>query len=720
MKKEISLIAPFFNEEDVISNSIEEFISVLESNFDDYEIVLVDDGSSDNSANIVRKYVTQNKKINLVQNESNLGIWKAWKNGVANAKFDCVAIIDSDLQYQPSDLVNLYKHHIDGNQFVQGIRVYSSDVNKIRNLISKTLSIFIKLIFKKFTKDLNDVKSGFFVTRKGLLKNIFDFFPDYKFGQTFISIYVKFLNSEIKQVPVIFAARQGGKSFLRTLPIFTIIEVVLEILKLKMFLRKKDSYLIYVDYFTRNIKNKSNFTIIEKFKLNVYFYTHIFHKWTIGANLKSYLDAQLKFQYLNKSEILEYQNRKLVDLVWYYYENSKFFKKKLSEVNIHPYEIVSLKDIKKIPILTKDEIKLNFSNNLLSDRFNDFKTLLISTSGSTGNPMNIYANSEQLKVRWANTFRAWTWTGWTPSKKQARLWHQTLGMSNTQIFREFVDNIFFKRKFIPAYSIDEKNIEKYINKLLKHKPYLIDGYAESFNFLLNYSKINNINDLKIDAIISSAQEMPENLKKQIESKFQSKVYDKYGAREFSGIAYEASGNFDHLVNDDSYVLEILKNSQDVEENEIGEIFITDLNNLITPMIRYRIGDLATKSKASKVQNNSIDFHTISTIQGRTKAIIVCENNRWVPGTFFAHFFKEYGDFIEQYQVVQSVKDSINLKLIKKDNTTDADIQNIITELRETVGNIDIDIEYVDEIKMVRTGKIMGAISNLDNNEIFNN
>jgi len=214
--------------------------------------------------------------------------------------------------------------------------------------------------------------------------------------------------------------------------------------------------------------------------------------------------------------------------------------------------------------------------------------------------------------------------------------------------------------------------------------------------------------------------MPENLKKQIESKFQSKVYDKYGAREFSGIAYEASGNFDHLVNDDSYVLEILKNGQDVEENEIGEIFITDLNNLITPMIRYRIGDLATKSKASKVQNNSIDFHTISTIQGRTKAIIVCENNRWVPGTFFAHFFKEYGDFIEQYQVVQNVKDSINLKLIKKDNTTDADIQNIITELRETVGNIDIDIEYVDEIKMVRTGKIMGAISNLDNNEIFNN
>lgn len=720
IKKEISLIAPFFNEEDVISNSIEEFVNVLDSNFDDYEIVLVDDGSSDNSENIVNEFAALNSKINLVKNNTNLGIWKAWKSGVQNAKFECIAVIDSDLQYQPSDLVNLYKHHIDGNQFVQGIRVYSSDVNKVRNLISKMLSILLKIVFKKFMKDLNDVKSGFFVTRKSLMKNIFDFFPDYKYGQTFISIYVKFINSEIKQIPVIFAARQGGKSFLKTLPTTTIIEVILEIFKLKFFLRKKDSYLIYIDFFTKNIKDKITFTFLEKLKLRVYFYTHLLHKWTIGKNLKSYLDAQLKFQYLNKFEILDYQNRKFVDLVWYYYENSKFFKKKLIEADIHPYEILGINDIKKIPILTKDEIKLNFSNDLLSEKFNDFKTLLISTSGSTGNPMNIYANSEQLKVRWANTFRAWTWTGWTPSKKQARLWHQTLGMSKTQIFREFVDNIFFKRKFIPAYSINEKNINKYIDKLVKHKPYLIDGYAESFNFLLGYANINNVDDLKIDAIISSAQEMPENLKKQIEIKFQSKVYDKYGAREFSGIAYEASGNNDHLVNDDSYIVEILKNGKDVDENEIGEIFITDLNNLITPMVRYKIGDLAIKSLANNIQNNSIEFHTLGTIQGRTKAIIVCENNKWVPGTFFAHFFKEYGDYIEQYQVVQNVKDAINLKLIKKDTTTETDVQNIINDLRETVGNIDIEIEYVKDIKMVRTGKIMGAISNLDNNEIFNN
>ena len=59
-------------------------------------------------------------------------------------------------------------------------------------------------------------------------------------------------------------------------------------------------------------------------------------------------------------------------------------------------------------------------------------------------PLSIYVNKEQLKIRWANTFRAWTWTGWTPSKKQARLWHQTIGMNSIQVLKEFIDNLFLK------------------------------------------------------------------------------------------------------------------------------------------------------------------------------------------------------------------------------------------------------------------------------------
>ena len=179
---------------------------------------------------------------------------------------------------------------------------------------------------------------------------------------------------------------------------------------------------------------------------------------------------------------------------------------------------------------------------------------------------------------------------------------------------------FLKRIFIPAYKINEKNISKFINKLNKHDPFLVDGYAESFNFLVNYIKNNNIDTLNIDAIISSAQEMPDKLKVFIENEIGAKVFDKYGAREFSGIAYESKNNTGHLISDDSYLVEILKNSHPVKDGDTGELFITDLNNYVTPMIRYQIGDLGVKPIEDSTKDNIIQFKTLGEIQGRTKAI----------------------------------------------------------------------------------------------------
>jgi phenylacetate-CoA ligase len=720
MNKELSIIAPVYNEEDLIYNFIEEVENTFSKVSILYEIILVNDGSTDSSGKIIDQIASKNKNIIHVRNKDNLGIWKSWHEGVKKARYDSICIIDSDLQYQPEEILNLYEKHIEGYQFVQGVRKYSAEVESLRNFISKILSIFLKIFFYKHLKNMNDVKSGFFVTRKDLIVNIFECFPSYNYGQTFIAIYANIFNSFVYQLPVVFAPRREGKSYLRIFPLITITKILFEIVNLKFFLRKRDYHLIILEKFVSDIRNPLRLSFLEKFKMKLFFKTYFFHKWTIGKNLEIYLDYHLKFQKLSKELIKQYQIIKLKDLVWYFYQNSEFFRNKLLSKNIHPYDIKNIEDLEIIPYLDKKELKSNFSKNLLSKKIEYYKKLFISTSGSTGNPINLYANAEQLKARWANTFRAWTWTGWSPSKKQARLWHQTIGMSKSQILREYIDNLFFKRIFIPAYSINSSNINKLIEKLIKHKPFMMDGYAESFNFLINYLKSKNINNFKLDVIISSAQEMPINLKREIEDHTSAKVYDKYGAREFSGIAYEAKNNIGHLIADDSYIVEVLKNGTKVQPGEIGEIYITDLNNMITPMIRYQIGDLATIQKASSSKDNLIPFNTLDEIKGRTRTIVLCGNNTWVPGTFFAHFFKEYSSTVKQYQIVQNQKSNFELKLIKHESTSQKQIDKMILDLRNTVGEIEIKIEYVDEIQMVKTGKVMGVISNLDLENILNN
>ena len=78
----------------------------------------------------------EQKELTSISNSENKGIWKSWENGCRNAKYDCVAVIDSDLQYQPTDIINLYdKYMKDFNLFKE--LDFSAGVSYLRNLISK-------------------------------------------------------------------------------------------------------------------------------------------------------------------------------------------------------------------------------------------------------------------------------------------------------------------------------------------------------------------------------------------------------------------------------------------------------------------------------------------------------------------------------------------------------------------------------------------------------
>src|SRR5262249_80005 len=149
------------------------------------------------------------------------------------------------------------------------------------------------------------------------------------------------------------------------------------------------------------------------------------------------------------------------------------------------------------------------------------------------------------------------WAGWRFGDRQARLWHQTIGMTKLQVLRERVDKWFMRRLFIPAFEIDAENIEQFISAIRAHKPVLVDGYAESLNFLATYVREGGIPGFSPRAIISSAQALPESVREVIEQGFETKVYDKYGAREFSGIAWQCGQSPDHHVVDESYIVEIL-------------------------------------------------------------------------------------------------------------------------------------------------------------------
>lgn len=123
MKKTfISVIIPVYNRDKLISRAIE---SVLNQTFEDWEVIVVDDGSTDNTVKQVNKLAESDSRIRLVQNKSNLGFLQARNVGIAEAKSDWILLLDSDDSYLPDAFESI----------VKGIKTYGDQYQSIQFLI---------------------------------------------------------------------------------------------------------------------------------------------------------------------------------------------------------------------------------------------------------------------------------------------------------------------------------------------------------------------------------------------------------------------------------------------------------------------------------------------------------------------------------------------------------------------------------------------------------
>jgi phenylacetate-CoA ligase len=383
-------------------------------------------------------------------------------------------------------------------------------------------------------------------------------------------------------------------------------------------------------------------------------------------------------------------------------------------MRVQPGDIRGQADLHKLPLLTKDDIRRHLYFDILSENHDKSRMLRVATSGSTGEPFACYVDRAQLEFRWAATLRAQEWTGYRFGDRCVRLWHQTLGMSRAQARKERLDAFLQRRRFVPVFEMSDARLAEIVQAIASWRPVLLDGYAEALDLLARYLKSRGGAALRPRAIMSSAQMLPAASRALIEAVFGCAVFDKYGAREFSGIAYECEAHTGHHVVAEGYVVEMLRNGKPVAPGEVGEIVITDLNNYCLPFLRYRLGDLGVAvdpAFASCPCGRGLPL--IGEIEGRVQSIIRGTDGQYLPGTFFAHYLKDFDHAIQRYQVVQEVPGGITFRVVKGGRYSDDVLQEVLATFRKYLGQrLRIDVEFVDGIEMVRTGKHLATVSRL--------
>ena len=169
----LSVIVPAYNEGFVIKNNLLEIKKTLSSSVDSFEILAVDDGSSDNTREEILKASAENPEIIYAGYEKNRGKGGAVKHGVSMASGDVIGFIDADLDIAPSHLVKFYEH-MNGNgcDVVIGSKMHKDsklDYPPLRKFVSLGYYVILKVLFGMKIKD---TQTGIKLYRSSVLKKV--------------------------------------------------------------------------------------------------------------------------------------------------------------------------------------------------------------------------------------------------------------------------------------------------------------------------------------------------------------------------------------------------------------------------------------------------------------------------------------------------------------------------------------------------------------------
>jgi phenylacetate-CoA ligase len=711
----ISVIAPCFNEEFNIPALVERVLGVLERGELAGELVLVDDGSTDGTRRVIEEYERKYPGVVVGRfHARNAGIAAAWKTGVAAARGDYVVVIDADLQYQPEDILRLYRTLIESSvDVVQGWRSAVGRERDTRYHLSRGLNF---LLNHSFGMRLHDNKSGFVMCAREVMQDLLSYEGSYHYWQSFIMVAAHAKGYSYKEVETLFERRRQGKSFLDKGALRASVLSLGDIASGLYEYRLQRSVPDVATHFLKRypvLDRTPGRSAVREIEWRAYMAAFDSTHWLITRDVEHYYDTLNKTQWLTLSQMRELQNEKLRRLIRHAYRNVPFYRARMQEAGVHPDDIRTQEDLHKLPLLSKDDVRAHIYFDIMSENHDKSEILKITTSGSTGEPFVCYADRQQLEFRWAATLRSQEWTGYRFGDPCVRLWHQTLGMSPSQIRKEKADALFLRRKFVPVFEMREDILPDIVRQVSDWKPTLVDGYAEALNLLGQFIKVHGGLEHRPRGVMSSAQTLPDNSRAIIEEAFGCRVFDKYGGREFSGIAYECEAHQGHHVVSEGFIVEILRDGRPAAPGEVGEVVITDLNNYCMPFIRYRIGDLAEAVDDTQPCPCGRGLPRIGRIEGRVQSIIQGTDGRYLPGTFFAHYLKEYDYAFKLYQVVQEEPEAMIFKVVKGSRYSDDVLQEVLATFRKYLGSsMRIDVQFVDNLEMVRTGKRLASVSRL--------
>lgn len=360
------------------------------------------------------------------------------------------------------------------------------------------------------------------------------------------------------------------------------------------------------------------------------------------------------FKFLKQSEswtlndLQDYQLNRLKLVVEKAYSESSFYKSLFDKNKIHPSQIKSLNDLKKIPIIDKTTLINN--TECIHTNLNKVRGYKAKTSGTGGQSLQFFRDESADSFNRAAIKRGYSWHNVKPWERNAYFWGFNFSRVQ-QIKTRFLDAL--QNRF-RIFSLKSSDLKRFVRKLEKTK--YLHGYSSMIYEVAKY-----VNSLKVkprfnlNLIKGTSETILPHYKAEIKNAFGIRIVSEYGATESGIIAFECPHGKLH-INMEGVIVEEIDN----------EIVVTNLQMTSFPIIRYKLGDYIKLDHKTMPCTCGMAHQVIDEVQGRIGDLVYGKKHTY-PSLTFYYIFKnvlETHTLGMNYQVIQKEKGNLIFKVDK--------------------------------------------------------
>jgi phenylacetate-CoA ligase len=413
-------------------------------------------------------------------------------------------------------------------------------------------------------------------------------------------------------------------------------------------------------------------------------------------------------QYWTPGALRDLQVGLLRRLIRHAHRHTAYYGKLLDERGLVAEDFNSVDDVARLPLLDRPTLRATMETRVADAP--PHITVTKSTSGSSGQPVTVRYNAESRHYRDATRWRGYGWAGYRVGMRAMHYWGfgPPVGpwwkRKKTQ-----VDRMIKRDLYVDCTPRGDAAFDTVVRQLREFEPRVIVAFANSVAALARWINERGVRDWDPIPVLTGAERLMPHDRAAVERAF-GPAFDTYGCREVMMIGSECEAHDGMHTSMESLLVELVVREPDgtlrhARTGESGEVVVTDLHNLASPMIRYVTGDVAVARSDARCSCGR-GLVRIGPIEGRVSETLTDGQGRPVSGLVFAVILAAMGDATREWQVVQRVDRSLVFKVVPY--TGNALPERAETLLRDYIARyvpgVPFTIEIVDDIPATAAGK----------------